>query len=113
MSHELRTPLNAIYGFTELLNKTQLNKNQQEILSIIKSSVEILMAVINDILDFSKIESGNLKIENHPFNLDEAVKSIRELFCYRAAEKRLNLKFNLDKILPKFINGDKIRISQI
>jgi len=113
MSHEIRTPLNAIYGFTELLNLTQLNKNQQEMLNIVKSSVEILMAIINDILDFTKIESGKLAIENHAFNLEEAIRNIKELFSHKAAEKNIDLIFNLDKNLPKIIKGDKIRINQI
>jgi len=113
MSHEIRTPLNAIYGFTELLNKTLLNENQKEMVNIIKTSVEILMGIINDILDISKIESGKIKIDNYPFNFEETIYGIRELFCKRALEKNLKLKFNLDKKLPKIIKGDKVRISQI
>jgi len=113
ISHEIRTPLNAIYGFTELLNKTILNKNQKEMLNIVKSSVEILMVIINDILDFSKIELGELEIKNTPFNLERAITSIKEVFTQKANEKNLELNFYIDKKLPKLIIGDKIRISQI
>lgn len=113
MSHEIRTPLNAIYGFTELLNKTSLDKNQEEMLDIIRSSVEILMAIINDILDFSKIESGKLSIENHPFNFEDAIRTIKDLFSQKAIEKKLNLNFNIDRNIPRAINGDKIRVNQI
>lgn len=113
ISHEIRTPLNAIYGFTELLSKTNLNKNQNEMLNIVRSSVEILMAIINDILDFSKIESGKLNIENYPFNLEKSIINIKELFSHKAKEKNLELNFFIDKKLPKIINADKIRLSQI
>jgi len=113
MSHEIRTPLNAIYGFTEILNKTKLNKTQQEIHDIVKSSVELLMAIINDILDFSKIESGKLIIEKYPFSLEEALKNIKDLFSQKAFEKLLELEFKISEKLPKVINGDKIRLNQI
>lgn len=113
MSHEIRTPLNAIYGFTELLNKTKLNKNQQEMLNIVKSSAEILIAIINDILDFSKIEAGKLMIENHPFNLAEEIRNIQELFSQKVKEKMLSLRLDLDPKIPKIVNGDKVRINQI
>lgn len=113
VSHEIRTPLNAIYGFTELLNQTAINKEQQEMLNIIRSSVDILMMIINDILDLSKIESGKLTIEKHPYNLSQEFKSLQEIFSQKAKEKHLSLNFKFDKKIPKIINGDKTRINQI
>jgi len=38
MSHEIRTPMNAILGFSDLLQKTSLDKTQQEYLTAVKSS---------------------------------------------------------------------------
>ncbi len=113
MSHEIRTPLNAICGFTELLSKTFLKKNQREMLNIMKSSVDILMAFINNILDFSKIEYGNITITNHPFNLHKSIIDLKDLFSHKALEKNLELSFDIDKKLPQIINGDKIRLYQI
>ena len=113
MSHEIRTPLNAIYGFTVLLEESQLDKTQRLYIHYIKSSIENLQVIINDILDFSKIEAGKLKIEKHVFNLQEFLNELKQLFLQKAEKKGIDLLLDVDDKAPKYIKGDRIRLNQI
>jgi signal transduction histidine kinase/DNA-binding response OmpR family regulator len=113
VSHELRTPLNAIGGYAEILLKTELDTDQNEAVSIIKGSSEILVTLINDILDFSKIQLGKLQLENIPFDLRKTIKNVKDLLNPKAKEKNLKFELKVDENVPKFIMGDKIRMNQI
>lgn len=87
MSHEIRTPLNAIIGFSNLLQRTELQPKQSEFVHSISTSSENLLSIINDVLDFSKIEAGALRLEKIPFDLHSLIHSIKNMFQYRANEK--------------------------
>jgi signal transduction histidine kinase len=73
MSHEIRTPMNGVLGVANLLAKTPLTTDQQELLHIIRSSGQHLLAVLNDILDMAKITSGKLELNLDSFDLCESV----------------------------------------
>lgn len=113
MSHEIRTPLSGILGFTNLLQKRNLDATSSEFVSSIQRSGENLMAIINDILDLSKIEAGMMRITTGTFSINGLINSVETLFLERAKEKGITISSKVDSSIPDTLTGDATRLTQI
>ncbi|WP_051261919.1 PAS-domain containing protein [Desulfovibrio inopinatus] len=113
MSHEIRTPMNAIIGMARLALRTQLTPKQYDYIAKIKTSGNALLTIINDILDFSKIEAGKMTIERVPFELDDVLINLSNIISLSAADKGLEIVFDVDPQIPTSLVGDPLRLGQI
>ena len=113
MSHEVRTPLNGVIGMAHILSKGDLNSEQKESVSAIKSSALNLLDVINEILDFSKLESGKHQVEDINFSLKELVNQVLGILSPTATSKGLGLYSHIAKDIPEIIKSDELKIRQI
>lgn len=113
MSHEIRTPMNGVIGTVQLLKESPLTEDQDELLSMIDRSGNLLLHIINDILDYSKAEAGKIELEAVDFNLEEMIESVLDILSSRIAESRASFVTSIDPRLPRRFIGDPIRMQQV
>jgi signal transduction histidine kinase/CheY-like chemotaxis protein len=113
MSHEIRSPLNAIIGFISLLQETGLTSEQAEYAETLAMAGSHLKDLVNGILDLSKVESGQLELEESPFDLAACVEEAAGLVAHQAEEKDVALAVLFAPGTPEIVAGDSLRLRQI
>ena len=113
MSHELKTPMNGILNLVQLLQNTQLESHQLEMLNTIYESTENLLGVVTDVLEYSKLETNNIKLISSPFVLSKLIESITIEIKPEVNRKGLTFTEQLDVQLPTQLIGDALRIKQL
>lgn len=111
-SHELRTPMGAIKAFVSMIlagDYGKVNKNLEEPLIDIKSSIDRLVNLVNDLLNVARIEAGRMKFtlvtEDVAKTLQSVVSDLRPL----AKEKGLKLEIIETKDVRAQYDNDKVK----
>lgn len=114
MSHELRSPLNAILGFSQLMIRgNDLPLDQRENAGIINRSGDYLLTLINNILDLSKIEAGKVTLNPSDLDLYRLLEDVEDMLHLKASNSRLELKFEHDENVPRYICTDGVKLRQV
>lgn len=113
VTHDIKSPLSSIIGYIELLNNTALEERQHYFLKNMKSSAEHILHLANNMLDFTKLESNKMEINIIPYNPGRLLQETVDSFLPLAAQKNLELKSDISKILHDHYMGDSMKVRQI
>lgn len=115
MSHEIRTPLNGIIGASQLLSRSAVLPDQQELLQTLQTSGNLLINIISDILDISKIEADKLIIAPVTTNIRRCVKTVIDISQpgITNQHKPIVLSYIVDDNVAQFVKVDEGRLQQI
>jgi len=118
MSHEIRTPMNGIVGFSELLARPNLSKEQKDkFVKVINDNCNSLLNLIDDIIDISKIEANQLNVNPVSAEILPLMRELAVLFEKILADKHKNHVKFITEIPDDFENlhivTDPVRLKQI
>jgi signal transduction histidine kinase/sensor domain CHASE-containing protein/ActR/RegA family two-component response regulator len=113
MSHEIRTPLNGVLGMAQVMELSDLGSPHREHLKIIRDSGETLLSILNDVLDLSKIEAGRFELDDHIFDLTQAVDAACRPFAQLARQKDVAFVTDIAPIARGAWCGDSVRLRQV
>jgi PAS domain S-box-containing protein len=113
VNHEIRTPLNGILGSIQLLETTDLEERQRQLIHTAFSSIQWMHRIIGESLDVAKIEAGKLELNNETFSLKALLDEISLLIRSKCEPKQLRYQLQNRPGLPDFLVGDSSRIRQI
>jgi PAS domain S-box-containing protein len=113
ISHELRTPMNGVVGMAEALVQTQLSDAQRTMVTVIRDSGKLLVALVNDLLDFAKVERGAITLETIPFRPEDIVATVVPVHSSKAAAKGVAIEVAVADAARATRLGDPLRLQQI
>lgn len=113
VTHELRTPLYGVIGITDLiLDEHRELENSQHINSL-KFSAKYLLSLVNDLLQIHKIEDRKIVLDEIPLNIHDEIEKVNQALQFIAIKNQNIISIEIDKNIPEFLIGDKLRLSQI
>jgi len=111
LSHQIRTPLNNITLISNLIDRTKLSPEVQDMFDTIIASTNNLVNVVNNIVQISALDIDDKEDIQVSFNIETTIDNTLILFRNQHKES-LELHSKLDFQRTHFI-GNPIRIKQL
>ena len=78
MGYLMRSPLHAIQMSIDMLDKSNMNDNDKELLSFINQNKSMLLNIFNDIIDLGKAGENDLNLSLTSVDVEPAIMNIKE-----------------------------------
>jgi PAS domain S-box-containing protein len=115
ISHEIRTPMNAIIGFSGLMRDPALPpKKRDSFADILAQSTGQLLSIITDIINIATIESGQEKINQVRFNINQKLNLLLQQFIEKPNENKIQLRYHAGLSFEKaYLLSDQVKLTQV
>ena len=114
MSHDIRTPINGICGMIDMAEHYADDMEKQtEYRAKIKEASNLLLELVNDVLDMSKLESGEVVLEESPFNLSKIFEEVLVVIEQIAAEQNIRIVWEKKEIKHRALIGSPRYVKRV
>ena len=114
MSHDIRTPINGICGMLNVADHyAEDMEKQTECRAKVKAASHMLLELLNDVLDMSKLESGEVVLEDIPFNLSSISEEILVVIEQMAAEQNIRILWEEKEVIHRNLMGSPGHVKRI
>ena len=114
MSHDIRTPINGICGMVNMADHYADDMEKQtEYRKKVKEASNLLLELVNDVLDMSKLESGEVVLEESPFNLSKIFEEVLVVIEQIAAEQNIRIVWEKKEIKHRALIGSPRYVKRV
>lgn len=100
ISHELKTPISSIQGFTKLLAKENLSKEEkQEYIDIIIEETTRLSNLSNNMIKLTNFENQEIVTNKKEYRLDEQIRRCIIMLEEKINEKNIKVELDTEEII--------------
>lgn len=114
ISHDIRTPINGIRGMVNMADHYADDMEKQtEYRTKVKEASNLLLELVNDVLDMSKLESGEVVLEESPFNLSSIFREVFNVIEQMAAEQNIRIVWEKKEIIHRDLIGSPMYVKRV
>ena len=114
MSHDIRTPINGISGMLDVAEhySDDLQK-QAECRQKIREASDILFELVSEVLDMSKLESGEIQLEEKPFDVVTLLDEVTGVVGRLADERNITVAHKGRTIEHRNLIGSPVHLKRL
>ena len=114
MSHDIRTPINGICGLLNMADHCADDMEKQtEYRTKVKEASNLLLELVNDVLDMSKLESGEVILEEIPFDLSRIFREVLVVIEQMAAEQNIRIVWEKKESIHRKLIGSPRYVKRV
>ena len=114
MSHDIRTPINGILGLVEIGEYFREDpEKQSECRRKIRDTSHLLLELVNEVLDMGKLESGEMVLEEIPFDLIPLLDAVGVPLEQTAKSRGIRMEWQPREVQHTALVGSPIHLKRL